>query len=138
MVSGYELRGVRVQNLIVEGNKQANSHLNGCRGAGIFLYRGFGTEIAKCTVRDYNGDGISFQQSNDVVVSDCVSEGNVELGLHPGSGSQRTTIRNCLAKDNGTDGLYLCWRVRHGLFENNILEGNGRTAFRSDTKIPTT
>ncbi|GAH36284.1 unnamed protein product, partial [marine sediment metagenome] len=25
-----------------------------------------------------------------------------------------------------TDGLFLCWRVRHGLFEENILEGNGR------------
>ncbi|PYJ96408.1 MAG: hypothetical protein DME23_20875, partial [Verrucomicrobia bacterium] len=24
------------------------------------------------------------------------------------------------------DGLYLCWRVRHGLFEKNILENNGR------------
>jgi hypothetical protein len=27
---------------------------------------------------------------------------------------------------NGDDGLFLCWRVRHGLFEDNILEGNGR------------
>jgi hypothetical protein len=22
--------------------------------------------------------------------------------------------------------LFLCWRVRHGLFEDNVLEGNGR------------
>ena len=28
--------------------------------------------------------------------------------------------------DNGTDGLFLCWRVRHGVFEDNRLEGNGR------------
>jgi parallel beta-helix repeat protein len=48
------------------------------------------------------------------------------LGLHPGSGSQRATIRKCVARNNGADGLFLCWRVRHGLFEDNVLEGNGR------------
>jgi hypothetical protein len=77
-------------------------------------------------VRNYNGDGISFQQSNDVVVEDCVSEGNASLGLHPGSGSRRPVVRGCTARDNGEDGLFLCWRVRHGLFERNVLENNGR------------
>jgi hypothetical protein len=48
------------------------------------------------------------------------------LGLHPGSGSQRATIRKCVARNNGADGLYLCWRVRHGLFEDDVLEGNAR------------
>ncbi|RPJ20841.1 MAG: right-handed parallel beta-helix repeat-containing protein, partial [Planctomycetaceae bacterium] len=77
-------------------------------------------------VRNYNGDGISFQQSNDVTVTDCVSEDNAALGIHPGSGSQRPTVRNCTARRNGTDGLFLCWRVRHGIFEDNLLEGNGQ------------
>ncbi len=126
VVSGYHLRAARVQNLTVEGNKNANVHLNGCRGAGIFLYRAFGTVIEGCTVRNYNGDGISFQQSNDVAVLHCVSEDNAALGIHPGSGSQRPVVRDCTARRNGTDGLFLCWRVRHGLFEENLLEGNGR------------
>jgi hypothetical protein len=126
VVSGYELRNVRIADLIIEGNKQACVQLNGCRGGGIFLYRGFGTVINRCTVRNYDGDGISFQQSNDVTLIECVSEGNTQLGLHPGSGSQRPTIRDCIARNNGTDGLFLCWRVRHGLFEGNLLEGNGR------------
>jgi parallel beta-helix repeat protein len=77
-------------------------------------------------VRNYNGDGISFQQSNDVTVTDCISEDNAVLGIHPGSGSQRPTVRNCIARRNGTDGLFLCWRVRHGLFEQNVLEQNGQ------------
>jgi hypothetical protein len=46
--------------------------LDGCRGGGIFLYRGFGTVIDHCTVRNYAGDGISFQQSNDVLVERAV------------------------------------------------------------------
>ncbi len=126
VVSGYDLVNAAVEGITVEGNRDANIHLNGCRGAGIFLYRGFATTIEGCTVRNFNGDGISFQQSNDVEVVDCVSENNASLGIHPGSGSQRPLVRDCLARGNGTDGLFLCWRVRHGLFENNLLEKNGR------------
>jgi parallel beta-helix repeat protein len=126
VVSGYHLEGARIENLVIDGNKSENIALNGCRGAGIFLYRGFGTVIKNCVVRNYHGDGISFQQSNDVIVEDCISEDNAGLGLHPGSGSQRPTIRGCTARRNGEDGLFLCWRVRHGLFEKNILENNGR------------
>jgi hypothetical protein len=126
IVSGCNIEGARVENLIIDGNKAENISLNGCRGGGIFLYRGFGTVIDHCTVRNYHGDGISFQQSNDVLVQGCVSEDNAGLGLHPGSGSQRPIVRECAARRNGEDGLFLCWRVRHGLFEKNILENNGR------------
>jgi polygalacturonase len=126
VISGYQLEGARVEDLIIDGNKSENPPLNGCRGAGIFLYRGFGTMIKNCTVRNYPGDGISFQQSNDVLVENCISEENAGLGLHPGSGSQRPIIRGCTARRNGEDGLFLCWRVRHGLFEKNLLEDNGR------------
>ena len=126
VVSGSDIRSARVEDLVIEGNKEANPHLNGCRGAGIYLYRGFGVVIQGCVVRNYHGDGISFQQSNDVTVTACVSEDNTHLGLHPGSGSQRPVVRDCLARRNGTDGLFLCWRVRHGVFEDNRLEDNGQ------------
>jgi len=126
VTSAYNTEGVRIENLAIEGNKESNVHLNGCRGAGIFLYRAFRTVIQGCLVRNYNGDGISFQQSNDVTVVNCVCEDNAFLGIHPGSGSQRPIVRKCIARRNGTDGLFLCWRVRHGLFEDNVLEENGR------------
>ena len=126
VVSGYHIEGARVEDITIDGNKDSNVHLNGCRGAGIFLYRAFGMVIENCVVRNYNGDGISFQQSNDVTVAGCICENNTHLGIHPGSGSQRPRVRDCVGRSNGTDGLFLCWRVRHGLFEDNILEGNGR------------
>ena len=43
VVSGKEITGVRVEDLVIEGNKEGSAALNGCRGAGIYLYRGFGT-----------------------------------------------------------------------------------------------
>jgi parallel beta-helix repeat protein len=126
VVSGRDVQDARLENVVVLGNKEKNVPLNGCRGAGIYLYRGHSTLIKGCQVRGYNGDGISFQQSNDVTVEGCVSEDNAQLGLHPGSGSQRPIVRGCAARGNGTDGLFLCWRVRHGLFEDNVLERNGQ------------
>jgi parallel beta-helix repeat protein len=126
VVSGYDLEGCRIEGLTIDGAKDENVHLNGCRGAGIFLYRAFGALIEDCTVTSYNGDGISFQQSNDCVVRSCTSEGNASLGIHPGSGSQRPLVEKCTARNNGEDGLFLCWRVRHGVFQENVLEGNGR------------
>lgn len=126
IVSGYNIEGAKVEGLTIDGNKDSNVSLNGCRGAGIFLYRAFSTVIKDCVVHNYNGDGISFQQSNDVSVVSCTSENNNNLGIHPGSGSQRPRVENCIARNNGADGLFLCWRVRHGSFTNNVLEGNGR------------
>jgi len=126
IISCYDIEGARIENLVIDGSKDSNIRLNGCRGAGIFLYRAAASAIDGCVVRNYNGDGISFQQSNDVTVVDCVCEDNAFLGIHPGSGSQRPLVRNCVARRNGTDGLFLCWRVRHGLFEDNVLESNGQ------------
>lgn len=33
VVSGYHIENARVEDLVIEGGKDANSHLNGCRGA---------------------------------------------------------------------------------------------------------
>jgi len=125
VVSGYNLQGARVEQLTVDGNRSGNpTQVDGCRVAGIFLYRGDRCVVTGCLVREYNGDGISFQQSNDVVVDGCVVERCAGFGLHPGSGSQRPVVRNCRATANGSDGFFFCWRVRGGVAEGNWLEGN--------------
>ena len=126
VISGYHVEGARVEDLTIEGNSEENVSLNGCRGGGIFLFRCPRAVLERCTVRHYHGDGISFQQSNDVIVRQCTCESNAGLGLHPGSGSQRPIVSHCTARNNGEDGLFLCWRVKQGVFEENLLEGNGR------------
>ncbi len=126
VISGYYVDDIRLEKITIDGNRENNEPLNGCRGAGIFLYRGNDVQIMDCIVHGYNGDGISFQQSNDIHVEDCTSYNNANLGIHPGSGSQRPVVKNNLSHDNGGDGLFLCWRVRHGVFEGNELRNNGR------------
>lgn len=126
VISAYHADNVWIQGLTVDGNRQQNEHLNGCRGGGVFFYRVHNSQIIDVVVHDYNGDGFSFQQSNDIVIENCVSYRNASLGFHPGSGSQRPVLRNNTAYENGSDGLFLCWRVRHGIFEGNTLRDNGQ------------
>lgn len=126
VISGYNLEDARVENLAVDGNRAENpTKVDGCRTAGIYLFRSDNCVISNCVVRDYNGDGISFQQSNDVNVEGCVVERCAGFGLHPGSGSQRPSVKNCRAIANGDDGFFFCWRVRGGVAEGNWLEDNG-------------
>jgi len=77
--------------------------------------------VRDCTLRDYNGDGVSWQVCDDVTIEGCRSLNNTDLGLHPGSGSQRpvikdNTIRGC------NIGLFWCWGVRQGLATGNLIE----------------
>ena len=76
-------------------------------------------------VRGYNGDGISFQQSNDVQVLNCLVEKCAGGGIHPGSGSQRAVVRGCKSVRNDRDGFFFCWRVRGAVVEENEFRGNG-------------
>ncbi|MBK9139523.1 MAG: hypothetical protein IPM17_12300 [Verrucomicrobia bacterium] len=52
VISGYHLQDARVENLTVDGNRAENPTLvDGCRTAGIFLYRGDHCVISRCIVR---------------------------------------------------------------------------------------
>jgi parallel beta-helix repeat protein len=127
VVGGWQVKNVTIEGLTIEGNRDKAQPLDGCRGGGIYLFECAGVTIRDCAVRDYNGDGISFQVSSGVTVEGCVTEKNAGHGLHPGSGSQKPVVRNNRSTGNGLDGMFVCWRVQHGLFEKNELAGNTRS-----------
>jgi parallel beta helix pectate lyase-like protein len=116
---------VVLEDLIVDGNRAENGYIDGCRGGAIYMYRVRNVTVRRCTARNYNGDGISFQISDAVHVIDSESYGHAGYGIHPGTGSVRSLVKGCRMHDNGDIGLFLCWRVRHGRFENNVIENNG-------------
>jgi parallel beta-helix repeat protein len=126
IVGAWHVKNASVDGLTIDGNKTSTQRLDGCRGGGIYLFECANIVIRNCTVRDYHGDGISFQVSSHVVVEDCLVEGCVNLGLHPGSGSHRPILRRNKSRGNGEDGLFVCWRVQGGLFEDNDVRGNKR------------
>lgn len=117
---------VVMEDLIVDGNRAENAYIDGCRGGAIYLYNVRDVIIRNCTARNYNGDGISFQITDGVQVINSESYGHSGYGVHPGTGSARPVVKDCRLHDNDDIGLFLCWRVRHGRFENNTIENNGR------------
>ena len=114
---------VVIKNLTLDGNKANCTNLNGNYGGCIFLQDCNRYTMRNVTARNYDGDGISFQICHDVVVEDCHSHDNTNLGVHPGSGSQRPIIRNNKLERNNL-GLFWCWGVKYGLAEGNLIDGN--------------
>lgn len=127
LVGGWQVKNAIVEGLTLDGNRDKAQGLDGCRGGGIYLFECADVAIRKCTVCNYNGDGISFQVSQRVTVEGCLIKNNAGHGLHPGSGSQHSVVRRNRSTGNGQDGMYVCWRVRHGLFEDNAIEANKGT-----------
>jgi len=114
---------VVIENITLDGNRKNCTNFNGNYGGCIFLQDCNRYTMKKVETRNYDGDGISFQICHDVVVEDCYSHNNSNLGVHPGSGSQRPLIRNCRLDRNNL-GLFWCWGVKFGLAEGNRIDGN--------------
>jgi hypothetical protein len=123
--SGENIADVVLENLTLDGNKSNNENLDGNYAGCVWLQDCNRCTLRRVTARNYNGDGLSWQVCHDVAVEDCHSHDHTGLGLHPGSGSQRTIMRgNRLA---GNDiGIYFCWGVKFGLAEKNVIEGSRR------------
>jgi hypothetical protein len=125
ILCALEAEKVTFEDIIVDGNRAANAYIDGCRGGAIYLYTVRDCVVRNCTARNYNGDGISFQITENVQVLNCESYGHAGYGVHPGTGSDRPLVKNCRLHDNGDIGLFLCWRVKHGVFADNVIENNG-------------
>jgi parallel beta-helix repeat protein len=125
---------VRVEDLVLDGNRRANDEINGNYAGAVFIQRCHRFHFTRVTARDYNGDGFSFQVCDDVHFDACHALDNANLGFHPGSGSQRPIFRGCLARGN-TQGIFFCWGVTDGLAEDCDCSGNdyGVTIGHRDT-----
>jgi hypothetical protein len=121
LLSGEEISDVTVENLALDGARTQNEHLDGNYAGCIFCQDCAGLVFRNVVARNYHGDGISWQICHDVRVEGCHCHDNADLGLHPGSGSQRPVMRANHLERNGI-GLFFCWGVKYGLAEENRIE----------------
>lgn len=126
LIEAVECEDVRIADLFVDGNRGTNDYLGGCRGGGIYLRKSRRCVVEGVKVTNFNGDGISWQITEDMTVRNCEVQGCSNFGFHPGTGSVRTRMQGCISHDNGTDGIFICWRVQDGVFRNNSSYRNGR------------
>ena len=132
VVYGVDVENVAVENLAVDGNSANNPLIDSWTDGGIYLLRVQGGRVVNCRVHDVNADGISLNQSDDIVMENCEVHGNARLGIHIGTGSQNAVVANCRIVSNGfagesnNDGLFLCFSAQNGLYRGNeIFENRG-------------
>ncbi len=124
VISAYDCSNVTIRDIIIDGNKEENSYADGCRNGGIYFFGCSDMTIENCTVRNYNGDGISYQNCRNIMVINCECSDNEGLGFHPGSGTSFTVLSGCKALRNKKDGFFFCWRVTDSIVENCIAAEN--------------
>lgn len=126
LLRATDQQDVQVRDLVLDGNREQCPPEDGCRGGAVNLLRVARVVLSGLTCRNMNGDGFSYQNCPDVLVERCLCEDNAGGGCHPGSGSARPIVRDCVLRRNGGCGLFLCWRVKNGLFEGNTMEENAQ------------
>ncbi len=125
-VEAVEAENVRIADLKVDGNGDRNEYLNGCRGGGIYIHKSKNCLIENVHVTNYNGDSFSWQITENITVRNCEASYGRGLGFHPGTGSDGTVMTGCRSHHNAADGIFLCWRVQHGIFRDNVSYANGQ------------
>lgn len=121
-----DAENVTVSKLTADGNRGENFFADGCNNAGILVLRSKNITIDNVHVKDFNGEGISWQITEIVTVKNSEISGSGNTGLHPGTGSPFTVIENNDIHHNDRDGLFICWRVFNSKVRGNRMHHNGR------------
>ena len=133
LVLGVEARNVTVEGLTADAAvEDPNGVLDSTRSAVVYLWRSPHCTVRNVVAKNGRGDGICFSKSSAYgTIEDCETCYNTFHGIHPGSHSACCAVRRCHIHHNGSDGLYVCWGIRHSVFEDNDIHHNGWRIFRS-------
>ncbi len=125
IIEAVDAENVKIEDLVIEGNKSTNDYINGCRGGGIYIHKSRNCIVENVKINEFNGDTFSWQITENITIRGCEASNGNGLGFHPGTGSDHSTVENCFSHHNKGDGIFLCWRVQNGIFRNNTSFGNG-------------
>jgi hypothetical protein len=126
VVDVIDAENCSVSHLLIDGNREANFFADGCNSAGILIIRSRLITVDGVHVKDFNGEGISWQITEHVTIRNSEISGSGNTGLHPGTGSPFTVIENNDVHHNDRDGLFICWRVYESQVRGNKFHHNGR------------
>ncbi len=136
MVEGFTLDGKVEPVGSAEALKVFEKARPGLRSALAYFYHSRKGVMRNLIARNGLGDGLCFGKARvGTTVEDCEAYDNQWYGIHPGSHSASCAIRRCHIHHNGSDGLYICWGVRHSVFEENEIHHNGWRQLRSGISI---
>lgn len=122
-ISAVDSKNIVLADFNIDGTKATNDWLDGCFAGAICLIKVSNILVENVHVENFNGDAITWQITEDVTIRNCELHGCFN-GLHPGTGTINTLIEGNNSHNNDGDGLYVCYRVQHGLVKNNQFHNN--------------
>ena len=126
VIEVLDAENITISNLTADGNRAENFFADGCNSAGVIILRSKNVTVDNVHVKDFNGEGMSWQITENVTVKNCEISGSGNTGLHPGTGSPFSIIKNNNVHHNDVEGLFICWRVYQSLVTGNKFHHNGR------------
>lgn len=126
VIEVIEAENSSVSKMVIDGMRSENFFADGCNSAGILIYKSRWITLDAVRVKDFNGEGISWQTTEHITVKNSEISGSGNTGLHPGTGSPFSQIENNDIHHNDRDGLYICWRVYQSKVSGNKIHHNGR------------
>lgn len=126
VIEALDIENALISDLTADGNRSENFFADGCNSAGILILRSKKVTVDHVHVKDFNGEGISWQITENITIKNSEISGSGNTGLHPGTGSPFTLIENNDIHHNDRDGLFICWRVYESRIIGNKMYNNGR------------
>ena len=126
VIEVIEAENASISNLVIDGSREENFFADGCNSAGVLIFKSKKITVDKVHVKDFNGEGISWQITEHVTIRNSEISGSGNTGLHPGTGSPFSVIENNDVHHNDRDGLFICWRVYQSKVSGNKFHHNGR------------
>ncbi len=126
VIEVIEAENSSISNLVIDGMRSENFFADGCNSAGILILKSSWITIEGIRLKDFNGEGISWQITEHITVKNSEISGSGNTGLHPGTGSPFSIIENNDVHHNDRDGLFICWRVYNSEVKGNLFHHNGR------------
>lgn len=126
VIEVLDAENITISNLTADGNRAENFFADGCNSAGVLVLRSKMITVDNVHIKDFNGEGMSWQITENVTVKNCEISGSGNTGLHPGTGSPFSVIENNDVHHNDVEGLFICWRVYQSKVTGNKFHNNGR------------
>ena len=112
ILTGEKLADIRIERLVLDGNKDENEFIDGNLAGAIFLKFCDRIAFSEVVAQNYNGDGFSVQACNDLRFERCTARDNAKFGFHAGSGSTNTLLIQVVSAGN-VEGIFFCWGVNN-------------------------
>lgn len=112
---------VEIKDLTLAGSPKTSGVWGGFEVCPITFGRVAGMRVSRVSMDTWKGDGLSFQNGADGMVTDCTATGMYQ-GFHPGTDTFRFVFSRNLSTGNKKNGLYFCYHNRNGIYFSNTVD----------------